>query len=129
MSLFLINPKKLILIDFVGALFSAFLLGVVLVKFESTFGIPKNTLYLLAFFPCLFAFYDFYMLIRNQRNFRFYLKVIAYANIVYCFLSAGLAIYHYQSITFFGLGYISIEILIILVIVSLEIKASQKFKS
>jgi hypothetical protein len=49
------NPKKLFLIDGLGALLSAILLGVVLVQLEYLFGIPKSTLYFLASLPCLFT--------------------------------------------------------------------------
>lgn len=39
-----INPKKLFQIDAFGATLSAVLLGIVLVKLERFFGIPKQTL-------------------------------------------------------------------------------------
>ncbi|MEM6633615.1 MAG: hypothetical protein AAF694_28335 [Bacteroidota bacterium] len=54
----LFSPKKLLIIDGLGALLSAFLLGVVLVRFESQVGMPRNSLYVLAAFPCIFAIYD-----------------------------------------------------------------------
>ena len=54
------NPKKLFLLDGLGAILSAILLGVVLVNQQALFGIPKPTLYFLASLPCLFAVYDFY---------------------------------------------------------------------
>ena len=62
------TPKQLFILDGLGALLSAFLLGVVLVKLESVFGIPKNTLYFLAFLPCLFAIYDFYCYFQAKEN-------------------------------------------------------------
>ena len=55
-------PKVLFLVDGLGALLSAFLLGFVLVRLERVFGIPPDALYLLATVPCLFALYDFYCL-------------------------------------------------------------------
>lgn len=42
------NPKKLFQIDGLGAILSAILLGIILVRFERFFGIPVSTLYFLA---------------------------------------------------------------------------------
>ena len=50
-----LNPKKLFLIDGFGAIISAFLLGVVLVKFEEKIGVPVSVLYLLATIPLFFC--------------------------------------------------------------------------
>ncbi len=49
------NPKKLFLLDGLGAILSAILLGVVLVNQQVLFGIPKPTLYFLAPAPCRLA--------------------------------------------------------------------------
>ena len=50
------KPKRLFIIDGIGAITSAFMLGIILVKLENIFGIPSSTLYLLAAFPMLFIF-------------------------------------------------------------------------
>lgn len=100
------NPRKLFLIDGLGALLSAFLLGVVLVELEAFFGIPRATLYFLALLPCLFAIYDVYCYRKMDEDIRPFLWGIGIMNISYCLLSIGLAIYHYQSITYFGWAYI-----------------------
>jgi hypothetical protein len=64
------NPKLLFLIDGVGALLSAFLLGVVLASAETTFGMPSKTLYFLATLACLFALYSFWNHVRFNENWR-----------------------------------------------------------
>ncbi|MGC6423012.1 MAG: hypothetical protein ACON47_03735 [Flavobacteriaceae bacterium] len=71
------NPKRIFEIDGFGAILSAFLLGIVLVKLENLFGIPKPTLYVLASFPGLFAIYDFYSYFIIDKNLGFFLKGIA----------------------------------------------------
>jgi hypothetical protein len=119
------NPRKLFLIDGVGAMLSAFLLGVVLVELEDVFGIPPPTLYLLALLPCLFAVYDLYCYRKKEENIGPFLKGIAILNISYCLLSLGLAFYHYQSITYFGWAYILVEILIVLMLARLELIVSR----
>lgn len=120
------NPKQLFLVDGFGALLSIFLLGFVLVKLEPIFGIPKNTLYFLAFLPCLFTIYDFYCYTKLKNKRSIYLKGIAYANLIYCILSIALALFHFDKITYLGWGYIAIEILILIYLATLEIKTAHK---
>jgi len=116
--------KKLFLFDGFGAILSALLLGVVLVELESIFGIPRKTLYFLAFLPCLFATYDFFCYFRIETNISKFLKGIAYVNILYCLISLTLAIYHSDKLTYFGWTYISLEILIVIVLANIELKTS-----
>ena len=118
------NLKKLFLLDGIGATISAFLLGVVLVKLEALFGIPKTTLFLLASLPCFFAIYDFYCYFKVEKNLGKFLKGIAIVNILYCYLSIILATYHYQEITYLGWAYIIIEIIIVLILAVVELKVA-----
>ena len=83
------NPRRLFLIDGFGALLSAILLGIVLIKFETIFGIPKSTLYFLASLPCLFAIYDFYCFFGMNDKLSGSLNRIAIINLFYCCLSIG----------------------------------------
>lgn len=118
------NPKKLFLIDGSGALLSAFLLGVVLVRFEPVFGMPRETLYFLAFLPCIFAVYDIYCYLRITKNQELFLKFIAAANLVYCFVSTGLVLQHYQRLTNLGLAYFVLEIIVVIVLAMVELKTA-----
>lgn len=114
------KPKQLFLVDALGALLSAFLLGVVLVKLESLFGIPKSALYFLAALPCFFALYDFFCYFTPIKNVLFHLKVIALINLLYCVISFGLAVLHKESILLLGWIYIFVEIVIVLFIAKIE---------
>ncbi|EZH74105.1 hypothetical protein ATO12_14620 [Aquimarina atlantica] len=124
-----LHPKRLFLIDGLGALLSAFLLGVVLVKLENIFGIPATALYILAFLPCIFAIYDFYCYLSVKKNQRYFLTAIALMNLIYCFISIGIALQHLQKITVFGWGYILIEILILIALITIELKTASKLTS
>ena len=126
MKYFDINPKKLFQIDGLGAVLSAILLGVVLVKLERIFGIPESTLYLLALIPCVFAVYDFYCYYRLKNRLGQYLKGIAFMNLGYCCLSLALALYHWNVITTLGWTYILLEISIIVLLVSVEFRVARK---
>ena len=120
------NPRKLFLIDGIGALVSAVLLGVVLVKLERFFGIPTPTLYLLALLPCLFFMYDAYGYFRVKHGLGKYLKGIAFLNLGYSLLSLALTFSHRHVITTLGWSYILGEISIILILVIVEFRIANK---
>lgn len=113
-------PRLLFLIDGGGALLSAFLLGVVLVRWESVFGIPARVLYVLAAFPVLFAVYDGYAYRRAGNRPAPYLRRIAGANWGYCLVSIGLAWFHRSTITGLGWAYLLGEIAIVIALAGLE---------
>ncbi|MFK8104518.1 MAG: hypothetical protein AB8G15_18485 [Saprospiraceae bacterium] len=116
--------KQLFLLDGVGAIVSAILLGIVLVQLETYFGIPRETLYLLAALPCFFAVYDFYCYFSVEQHLGKYLRGIAIVNLLYCVLSLGLAFYHYQEILYLGWIYIIVEIMIVVALAMIELKAA-----
>lgn len=120
------NPKKLFLLDGLGAILSAILLGVVLVNLQVLFGIPKPILYFLASLPCLFVVYDFYCYLMIDKTFGIFLKVIAITNFIYCCLSIGLTIYHKEKITNLGWIYILTEVAIVCGIAFIEFKVAKK---
>lgn len=120
------KPKTLFLIDGLGAMLSAFLLGVVLVRFENFFGIPASTLYILAFIPILFAFYDAYQYLNISANSPTALKRIAIANLLYCSLSLAFAFYHADVLTIFGWAYIIVEILVVFLLAVYELKIAKR---
>jgi hypothetical protein len=116
--------KKIFLIDGIGALASAFLLGVVLVRFEAHFGIPKSTLYVLAGISCIFALYDFYCFLKVKESLAKYLKWIATANLLYCCLSIGFAFYHSSEIKSLGWAYMIGEVAIVVALALYELKTA-----
>ena len=118
-----LKPKQLFLIDGIGALLSAFLLAVVLVKYEYFFGIPRYTLYFLAVFPLCFAIIDLMGYLSPKRA-RTFLKIIAFSNLAYCLLSLGLAAYHYLSLSLWGWVYIVVEVAIVLFLATIELKTA-----
>ncbi|MBQ4822553.1 hypothetical protein [Aquimarina sp. MMG016] len=123
------NPKRLFLIDGIGAIVSAFLLGIVLVKLESFFGIPISMLYVLASLPVFFAIYDLYSYQKDNDKLTGLLKGIAIMNLLYCKLSIGLTIFHYQKITHWGWTYIIVEVLIIIILAIIELKVAKELNT
>lgn len=123
------KPRKLFVVDASGATLSAVLLGVVLVKLEHLFGIPRQTLYLLALFPCLFALYDFYCILKEKFSTGAFLQGIALLNLFYSFLSLGLCLCHTEVITPLGWTYIVLEISIVTTLAHVEYRVGKALNS
>jgi hypothetical protein len=120
------TPKLLFLLDSLGALLSAFLLGVVLPSFEPIFGMPRQVLYGLAALAGLFAIYSFWNYRWFKENWRPYLRGIAIVNLLYCGLTAALVIYFREELTKLGLLYFLLEMVVIIVLVMLEFKTTAR---
>ncbi len=118
------NPKQLFLIDGIGAVVSAFFLGVVLVHLENRVGMPKSILFVLALIPCFFALYSFGCYYFLKTNWALYLKVIAICNLLYCMLTIGLVYFNFATLTSLGLFYFVVELIIILILVRAELRSS-----
>lgn len=122
------QPKRLFILDGLGALLSATLLGLVLPQFEPLFGIPENTLYFLAAIPCVFAVYDFGCYFLLQKNHSLFIRIIAVLNLIYTILSISLALIHRGVITGFGWTYVIIEITILAVLIFIQLGTVKSLK-
>ncbi len=122
---FISQPKKLFLLDGLGATLSAFLLGVVLVKLERTFGIPSQSLYILATLPVIFVIYDLYCIRKTRTDEGPLLKGIALINLSYCCISIVFAFYHFSTITIYEWAYLLTEILMTIFLASIEFKVAR----
>lgn len=120
-----LKPKQLFIIDGLGALLSAFLLGVILVRFEYFFGIPKEALYILAIPPLTFMIFDLFSYYAASQKDHLLLKIIAFANLSYFLLSLGLAAYHHEIIRTWGWVYLGLEVLIVVPLALIELKAAK----
>jgi hypothetical protein len=108
------------MVDFSGALISAFMLGIILVHWNSFFGIPVYALYVLAVIPCFFALYGLSVYAVESANAFAFLKNMSYLNLAYCIFSAGVAIFYASRIKAAGWIYLVVEILIVLFLARLE---------
>lgn len=119
-----LNPKKLFLIDFIGAIVSAISLGIILPKLQAYIGMPLNVLYLLAIIPVFFFIYSFYAYLYANTNWKPYLRFIAIANFLYCCLTFCLLIFYKNEVTFLGVGYFILEIIIVILLAFVEYRRS-----
>jgi len=94
-----------------------------LAPFESTFGMPKDILYLLTSLACILCLYSLGCYFFVTQNRRLYLKGIAIANFLYCCATIVLVIIHYTSLTIYGLTYFLVELFVVIVLVSIELRA------
>jgi len=118
------HPRRLFAIDGAGALLSAVLLGLVLPALQHLIGMPLRALYLLAAFPVFFALYDAWCYWRLQKGYAPYLRQIGLANLLYCILSVGLLAYHLPLLQPVGIVYFTGELLIVLFLAILELRAA-----
>jgi type III secretory pathway component EscS len=116
-----LSPKRLFLIDSLGALLTAFLLGAILTRLEDDFGMPRKVLNPLSIVALVYALYSFNCYLFVRANWRLFLKIITIANAVYCCATIGLVISFYQALTFLGLAYFLGEISIIGGLVYIEV--------
>ena len=118
------NQKQLFLIDGIGASISAFFLGVLLVQLRSLIGMPENILYNLAVVPCFFALYSFGCYFFLKSNWAKYLRIIAICNLLYCIATVWLVYFYVEILTYLGLLYFIVELVIIFMLVRLELRST-----
>lgn len=121
------NVKNLFLLDSLGALLSAIMLGLVLTKYENFFGMPADVLHVLAIIPCVFALYSFLFFLIKTKKERLFLTIIAVANLLYCCLTTFYIFQFYQKLTIWGLFYFIAEIIFVVVLALYEMKIALKF--
>lgn len=124
-----VKASRLFLIDAIGAGLSAFLLGVVLPRFESHFGMPVYGLYLLATIPLFFAVYDTVCYFRINSRWSTYIKAIAFANLGYCMLSIAMLYLHQASMTYLGWTYFIGELALVLSLAVWQLRTARTLKN
>jgi len=123
-----INPKKLFLIDSIGALLSAFFLFVVLRNFNEYFGMSKSILtYLSAIAACLCIYSTLCFLILKDNCIPFILG-LGIANLLYCIFTIGLIVFNDPLITIIGTIYFLLEIGSVCGLVCIELHVATTIK-
>jgi hypothetical protein len=119
-----LSPKKLLLLDGIGALLTAALLYFLLGRFDQLFGMPKKELDVLAIIGLACAVYSFSCYFLLTRKWRSYLTIIAFINILYCIGTIILLQHYYRQLTVYGILYFCCEILVITILVYTELKTA-----
>ncbi len=116
-----LTPKRIFLIDGLGAFLTAFLLFTILKTFNEYFGMPKTTLNILSLIALVFCVYSFCCFFLVNKNWQPFLQAIIIANLVYNCLTLGLVIYNYPLLTVLGVTYFLLEIIVVCGLVFFEI--------
>jgi hypothetical protein len=121
-----LSGKRLFLLDGSGALLSAFCLGVVLRQFQPLFGMPGDTLTVMALLACAFACYSWscYFLVKDK--WPTFLRVIMIVNALYALLSLCLVYWHFEALTVLGVTYFVLELIVLTGVIYVEYYAIQK---
>lgn len=117
-SAFLNQPKNIFLVDGSGALLSALLLG--LLVWSGVSGMPEGVLVVLGGIAGLFAVYSLGCYLFVRASWRAFLKIIMAANVLYCFVTIGLVVKYYGTLTPVGVAYFVGEVVVICVLVGVE---------
>lgn len=117
------------MVDGIGALLSVFFLAAILGSFEEQFGMPQGIVYALAVPASIFAIYSFGCFYLAGENWSILLRIIATANLLYCCVTIVLVFYHFTILTWLGITYFLLEIVVIVALVSIEFILSSKQKA
>ncbi len=117
------NPKFVFLFDAIGALLTCTLIGGLLVSYQSYIGLPFTWLYILASIAAVLTIYSGLCAVLIQKKWSTFLKVIITANTLYTCLTAALIIIYSQELKSLGFVYFIGEILVLIGVICLEIKA------
>lgn len=120
-----LSIHQLFLIDAIGALVSALMLGLILPGFHEYIGLPVIILRFLAAPAFIFFLYSTSCYFFSAKNRATLLQVIAFANLLYCLVTATLLLYHFDHLLLLGWIYFTGEIAIVFSLSRIEWKAAQ----
>ena len=126
LSMFSPPPRRLFLIDGMGALLSAISLGVVLPYWQPLFGMPVRVLLPLAAVALGFAFYSLGCYWRFPGRWRAWLRGIAMLNITYILATLFLTVLHWAELTLWGKLYFVGEAIVVLSLAAIEWRTAHR---
>ncbi len=122
------NPKKIFIIDGAGASLTTILLLAMVLPYRQYFGLPQHALYVLSGVAAVFAIYSWSCAVLARSRWSLLLMIIAVSNSLYCAGTLMLLIIFRDSITWLAAIYFAGETVIMIGLVSLEIKIASQLK-
>lgn len=116
-----LKRKRVFLIDALGAVFSVICL-LTIYHFQELFGMPKQILSTFASIALMLSVYSFTCYFLNQAKWRHSLFLIYFLNIGYCIYTIYEVCKNSVTITNLGFLYFILEVLIILLLATYELK-------
>ncbi len=118
------EPRKLFLIDGLGAVLTTFSLFFVLRYYNECFGMPSNILMYLSIIGLFYFTYSISCYFLLSGCWVPYLRIIGVSNLLYCMLTIAFLYINYDDITRIGFAYFLSEILIIMLLVYIELRVA-----
>lgn len=118
------NPRKLFLLDSLGAMLTLVFLSVVIQNLRQYFGIPEDILQYLSVAVLMFCVYSVTCYFFLKGNWPPFIRTIGIANLLYCFCTLILLILYSKILTPQGIAYFLIESVIILILVYIELSVA-----
>jgi hypothetical protein len=103
------NPRKIFLIDGIGALLTATLLYALIRTHTDWFGVLPSACVQLAAVAFVFSVYSFSCYFLARGKWRIFLKIIATANILYCITTIVMLTGFHERLTGLAYVYFSLE--------------------
>jgi len=122
------EPRKLFLIDCLGAFLTAFLLFAVLRAYHEFVGVAIGTLTLLAGIAAVFCIYSACCFLFLKGNWGPFIQAISIANLLYCIVTLGLVFIPGSEISLAGKIYFLGEILVVCGLVYVELAVAKAIK-
>lgn len=122
-------PKRLFLVDSLGAALTAFLLFIILKNFNQYIGMPEHVLIFLAALAVCFCLYSATCFFLLKGNWQPFIRIIAGANILYCILTLIFLMTYAPLLTTIGMGYFLMEIAIVCGLVYIELTIAKRIDS
>jgi FtsH-binding integral membrane protein len=119
------TPRTLFLIDGVGALVTALLVGAVLPTLGEHIGMPRPVLRALALTAAVFAAYSLTCAATRPRRWPGYVRGIALANAGYCMATAAALIRYSATLHALDWLYFVGEIVVLCALVTLELRVAR----
>jgi hypothetical protein len=123
------KPARLFLADAFGAALSTILLVAVLGNFSQYFGISQNVITVLSAIAILLCMYSSMCYKLVVKKWAVFIAILAWANLLYCFITAFLILRYFENLTVLGISYFLIEITIIGILVCIEFKVAKAIKN
>lgn len=115
--------RAFLLIDALGAILSTVLFGVVLPKYQATFGMPLGALQGLALVAAVYAFHSLGCRLLADQKLEGHLLRVAIGNAGYCVLIATLAYRFREELTPWGWLYFAGDLLIVGTLTVVQMRA------
>lgn len=122
MKLLTVDPRKIFLLDAIGALLTASLLFLVVRKYALLFGVPPTWSKMLAGIALALSVYSFCCYFLAGDKWKLLMKIIAVCNMLYCCITLAIILMLTETITTLGIAYFLIEIAVILALVIFELR-------